>query len=217
MRPHSTRAPPPRTTERPGPTGCSSPRAWPKWFSRLERRSAASPCVPKHSQPQRPKQPEQRTPSAFSNAAVCARPHPPERTRASSLSTTCSTARLSACADLVLKRHAGPLIGGVVQLSLTGAGDDVLAEFVIDGKHERGVRRGRAPQADASITIDPSTFGALARCSSELTRTKLATACYFSGRLKVSGDLGLAADFYFLTDVVLRSGCSASCELGTEL
>ena len=117
----------------------------------------------------------------------------------------------------MLKRHAGPLIGGVVQLSLTGAGDDVLAEFVIDGKHERGVRRGRAPQADASITIDPSTFGALARCSSELTRTKLATACYFSGRLKVSGDLGLAADFYFLTDVVLRSGCSASCELGTEL
>ena len=116
----------------------------------------------------------------------------------------------------MLKRHAGPLIGGVVQLSLTGA-DDVLAEFVIDGTHERGVRRGRAPQADASITIDPSTFGALARCSSELTRTKLATACYFSGRLKVSGDLGLAADFYFLTDVVLRSGCSASCELGTEL
>ena len=143
-------------------------------------------------------------------------PHPPERTRASSLRTTCSTARLSACADLVLKRHAGPLIGGVVQLSLTGA-DDVLAEFVIDGTHERGVRRGRALQADASITIDPSTFGALARCSSELTRTKLATACYFSGRLKVSGDLGLAADFYFLTDVVLRSGCSASCELGTEL
>jgi len=125
--------------------------------------------------------------------------------------------RILQCCDLVLKRHAGPLIGGVVQLSLTGAGDDVLAEFVIDGKHERGVRRGRAPQADASITIDPSTFGALARCSSELTRTKLATACYFSGRLKVSGDLGLAADFYFLTDVVLRSGCSASCELGTEL
>jgi hypothetical protein len=126
----------------------------------------------------------------------------------------------------VLQRHAGPLIDGVVQLTLTG--DEDSAEFVIDGRmlsdaypvggagSQTGVRRGRAPQADASITLSLTTFGALARCSSELTRSKLASAHYLSGRLQVSGDLGLAADFFSLLDVVLRSGCWSSCE-STEL
>ena len=73
----------------------------------------------------------------------------------------------------MLQRHAGPLIDGVVQLTLTG--DEDSAEFVIDGRmlsdaypvggagSQTGVRRGRAPQADASITLSLTTFGALAR------------------------------------------------------
>ena len=54
-----------------------------------------------------------------------------------------------------------------------------------------------------------ATFMSLARSSG---RTKTAITQYFSGKLKVVGDLALAMEFAELADVVLNSGSRSGSE-----
>ena len=99
----------------------------------------------------------------------------------------------------LLQRYSGQqLIPGVLQLSLAGG-----EEFVIDGV-AREVRQGQAARTDTTITMSAKTFGELMHSSSG-SRTKTAVSLYFTGKLKVQGDLNLAMRFAELADIALRS------------
>jgi hypothetical protein len=99
----------------------------------------------------------------------------------------------------LLQRYSGQqLIPGVLQLSLTGG-----EEFVIDGV-AREVRQGQAARADTTITMSAKTFAELMHSASG-SRTKTAVSLYFTGKLKVHGDLSLALRFAELADIALRS------------
>ena len=99
----------------------------------------------------------------------------------------------------LLQRYSGQqLIPGVLQLSLAGG-----EEFVIDGV-AREVRQGQAARTDTTITMSAKTFAELMHSSSG-SRTKTAVSLYFTGRLKVQGDLNLAMRFAELADIALRS------------
>ena len=100
----------------------------------------------------------------------------------------------------LLRRYPGQhLIPGVLQLTLTGG-----EVFVIDGVR-REVSHGQAAErADTSIEMSTQTFAELLRSSSG-SRTKTAIKQYFSGKLKVQGDLNLAMRFAELADIALRS------------
>ena len=101
----------------------------------------------------------------------------------------------------LLQRYSGQqLIPGVLQLSLTGSEAE---EFVIDGV-AREVRQGQAARADTTITMSAKTFAELMHSGSG-SRTKTAISLYFTGRLKVHGDLSLALRFAELADIALRS------------
>lgn len=99
----------------------------------------------------------------------------------------------------LLQRYSGQqLIPGVLQLNLTGG-----EEFVIDGVALE-VRQGQAARADTTITMTVQTFTELMHSSSG-ARTKKAISQYFSGKLKVQGDLNLAMRFAELADIALKS------------
>lgn len=99
----------------------------------------------------------------------------------------------------LLQRYSGQqLIPGVLQLNLTGG-----EEFVVDGV-AREVRQGQAARTDTTITMSAKTFGELMHSSSG-SRTKTAVSLYFTGKLKVQGDLNLAMRFAELADIALRS------------
>ena len=110
------------------------------------------------------------------------------------------------CAGHVIKRHPSQLIAGVLQLILTSGNEKI--EYVLDGGG-RETWRGRAPKPDTTITMSMATFMSLARSSG---RTKTAITQYFSGKLKVVGDLALAMEFAELADVVLNSDSRSGSE-----
>jgi hypothetical protein len=129
----------------------------------------------------------------------------PKNQRSASASAGPAASKSSAAYNVVgrvgwlLQRYSGQqLIPGVLQLNLTGG-----EEFVIDGV-AREVRHGQAARTDTTITMSAKTFAELMHSSSG-SRTKTAVSLYFTGKLKVQGDLNLAMRFAELADIALRS------------